>query len=112
MSSKSAETRSKISEASVRLEDVLLRLLTESDELRDRLETEIRNREKEISEVREKLKCETKNLTDALIKEKRYLGFNLDWDLHLHKEIKYWTETDLYVCFNLKSNSNKVKLLL
>jgi hypothetical protein len=78
MSSKSAETRAKISEASVRLEDVLLRLLTETDELRDRLEVEIRNREKEISEVREKLKTETKNLTDSLIKEKRYLGFNFD----------------------------------
>ncbi len=104
MSSKSAETRSKISEASVRLEDVLLRLLTESDELRDRLETEIRNREKEISEVREKLKTETKNLTDSLNKEKRYLGFNLDWGLNLCTEIKYWSETD--VCSYWKSNSN------
>ena len=87
MSSKSAETRSKISEVSTRLEDVLLRLLTETDELRDRLETEIRNREKEISEVRETLKSETKNLTDALNKEKRYLGSNLDLGLNDHKHI-------------------------
>jgi hypothetical protein len=70
-STKSIETKSKISDLSSRLEDVLLRLLTETDDLRDKLETEIRDREKEISDVREQLKNETKTLTDALNKEKR-----------------------------------------
>ena len=69
-SSKSIETKSKISDLSGRLEDVLLRLLTETDDLREKLETEIRNREKEISDVRDQLKNETKTLSDALNKEK------------------------------------------
>lgn len=69
-STKSVETREKISELSVRIEDVLVRLLNEADDLRDRLEAEIRDREKEILDVREQLRHETKSLTDSLNKEK------------------------------------------
>ena len=69
-STKSVETREKISELSVRIEDVLVRLLNEADGLRDRLEAEIREREKEILDVREQLRHETKSLTDSLNKEK------------------------------------------
>ena len=69
-STKSVETREKISELSVRIEDVLVRLLSEADDLRDRLEAEIRDREKEILDVREQLRHETKSLTDSLNKEK------------------------------------------
>ena len=68
-STKSVETREKISELSVRIEDVLVRLLNEADDLRDRLEAEIRDREKEILDVREQLRHETKSLTDSLNKE-------------------------------------------
>ena len=70
-SSKSGETRSKISDVTGRLEEVLLRLLTETEDLRDKLESEVRDREREIREVRELLKNETKALTDALCSEKR-----------------------------------------
>ena len=70
-SSKSGETRSKISDVTGRLEDVLLRLLTETEDLRDKLESEVRDREREIREVRELLKNETKALTEALSSEKR-----------------------------------------
>ena len=69
-STKSVETREKISELSVRIEDVLVRLLNEADDLRDRLEAEIRDREKEILDVREQLRHETKSLTVSLNKEK------------------------------------------
>ena len=69
-STKSVETREKISELSVRIEDVLVRLLNEADDLRDRLEAEIRDRDKEILDVREQLRHETKSLTDSLNKEK------------------------------------------
>ena len=69
-STKSVETREKISELSVRIEDVLVRLLNEADDLRDRLEAEIRDREKELLDVREQLRHETKSLTDSLNKEK------------------------------------------
>jgi hypothetical protein len=68
---KSAETRQKISELSARHEDVLLRLLSDADDLRDRLEAEVRIREGQVSEVREQLQKEVKSLTDALEKEKR-----------------------------------------
>ena len=70
-SSKSGETRTKISDVTGRLEDVLLRLLTETEDLRDKLESEVRDREREIREVRELLKNETKALTEALSSEKR-----------------------------------------
>jgi Skp family chaperone for outer membrane proteins len=75
-SSKCGETRSKIIDVSGRLEEVLLRLLTETEDLRDNLETEIRDREKEIRDVREVLKNETQALKDALNSEKRYLYTN------------------------------------
>ena len=69
--SKSSETRQKISELSVRVEDVLLRLLSETDDLRDRLEAEVRDREREVSDVRERLQNAATALNDALNKEKR-----------------------------------------
>jgi hypothetical protein len=67
---KSAETRSRISDTTSRLEDVFIRLLTETDELRNELEDEVKSRERDIAAVKEVVKNNFNLIRDALDKEK------------------------------------------
>lgn len=72
LTAKSAETRSRISDTTSRLEDVFIRLLTETDQLRDGLQDEVQSREKDISAVKEVIKNNFNLIKDALDKEKWY----------------------------------------
>jgi len=69
MTPKNEETKKKIVDTSQRIQEVLLLLLSDNDDLRDRLEKEAAERARETEELRARLEKETSNLRDQLNKE-------------------------------------------
>ena len=71
-----AETRPKIVDLSKRTEEVLLLLLTDIEDLRNRLAEEIQERATETKGLKERLETETKDLGERLqVREYRKIRF-------------------------------------
>jgi len=67
--SNNEETRKKIVDTSAKIQEVLLLLLTDNDDLRNRLDKEAAERARETAALRERLDKECGNLRDRLNKE-------------------------------------------
>lgn len=69
MTPNNEETKKKIVDTSKRIEEVLLLLLSDNDDLRQRLEAEAAERKKETAELRDRLEKETGDLKEKLNNE-------------------------------------------